>query len=187
MTSLEQLEARVDRLEPRAAIQELVTGYAVACDEHDIPKLQNLFTEDAVFRSPSSFLRATGREAITSMFIDVLKRRGPGYHWTHDLVVRFEADPDIATGVVYSHAETTPDGVVSIAGMKYKDRYRRESGRWYFSEREIHFFYYVPMNEYIEVLNREERLYVGNERRSADYPESLSTWKDFDNTYKKSP
>ena len=42
MTSLEALEARVDRLETRAAIQGLVTNYAVSCDEHDIPKLQNL-------------------------------------------------------------------------------------------------------------------------------------------------
>jgi uncharacterized protein (TIGR02246 family) len=184
MTSLEKLEARVDRLETREAIQELVTKYAVSCDEHDIPKLQNLFTEDAVFKSPSSFLHATGREAITSMFIDVLKKRGPGYHWTHDLIVQIGDDPNTATGIVYSHAETTPDGVVSIAAMKYIDKYTRESGVWYFSEREIHFFYYVPMREYIETLNQEERLYVGAEKRSADFPESLESWKNFDSTYK---
>ena len=77
MTAIEALEARVDRLESRAAIRELVTKYAVACDEHDIPSLQNLFTEDAVFKSPSSFLEANGRDAITSMFIEVLKSRGP--------------------------------------------------------------------------------------------------------------
>jgi uncharacterized protein (TIGR02246 family) len=184
MTPMEELQARVDRLETRAAIQELVTGYAVACDEHDIPTLQNLFTEDAVFRSPSSFMQAKGREAIRSMFIEVLKTRGPGYHWTHDLIVNIGDDGDTATGVVYSHAETTPQGVVSIAAMKYKDRYSRESGRWYFSEREIHFFYYVPMHEYIETLDEEERLYVGGVKRRADYPESLQSWKDFDNTYK---
>ena len=184
MTSIEELEERVDRLESRAAIQELVTDYAVSCDEHDIPKLQNLFTEDAVFKSPSSFLEATGRKAITSMFIDVLKTRGPGYHWTHDLIVKFGDDPNTASGVVYSHAETTPDGVVSIAAMKYKDQYRRESGVWYFSEREIHFFYYVPMQEYIETLNQEKRLFVGGEKRPADYPESALSWKDFNKTYK---
>lgn len=183
MASIEDLEQRVARLESRAAIQELVTRYAVACDEHDIPKLQDLFTADAVFRSPSSFLEASGREAITSMFIEVLKTRGPGYHWTHDLIVDFADDPDTATGVVYSHAETTPNGVVSIAAMKYKDKYRRESGRWYFSEREIHFFYYVPMQEYIDTLNQQERLYVGTEKRPADYPESLHSWKDFDSNY----
>jgi uncharacterized protein (TIGR02246 family) len=184
MTSLEELEARVDRLEARTAIQELITNYAVSCDEHDIPKLQNLFTEDAVFKSPSSFLESTGREAITSMFIEVLKKRGPGYHWTHDLIVRFDDDQNTATGNVYSHAETTPDGVVSIAAMKYIDKYARESGVWRFSEREIHFFYYVPMREYIETLNTQERLYVGPNKCSADFPESLASWKSFDNTYK---
>jgi uncharacterized protein (TIGR02246 family) len=184
VASLEELEGRIDQLESRAAIQELVTKYAVSCDEHDIPKLQNLFTEDAVFKSPSSFLRATGREAITSMFIEVLKKRGPGYHWTHDLIVQFGDDRNAASGTVYSHAETTPDGVVSIAAMKYKDKYRRDSGVWYFSEREIHFFYYVPMQEYIETLNYEDRLYVGKEKRPADYPESLESWKNFHNMYK---
>jgi uncharacterized protein (TIGR02246 family) len=183
MTGIEALEARVDRLESRAAIRELVTKYAVACDEHDIHKLQNLFTEDAVFKSPSSFLEATGREAITSMFIDVLKTRGPGYHWTHDLILEQGEGPDTATGIVYSHAETTPNGVVSIAAMKYLDRYRRESGVWYFSEREIHFFYYVPMAEYIETLNQEKRLYVGTDKRAADFPESAQSWKDFDKAY----
>ncbi len=184
MTAIEALEARVERLEARAAIRELVTNYAVACDEHDIPRLQNLFTEDAVFKSPSSFLEATGREAITAMFIEVLKTRGPGYHWTHDLILEQGEDPDTATGIVYSHAETTPNGVVSIAAMKYRDRYRRESGTRYFSEREIHFFYYVPMAEYIETLNQERRLYVGTEKRPADFPESAQSWKDFDSNYK---
>lgn len=183
MTAIEALEARVDRLESRAAIRELVTKYAVACDEHDIPTLRNLFTENALFKSPSSFLEATGREAITSMFIDVLKTRGPGYHWTHDLILEQGEHRDTATGIVYSHAETTPNGVVSIAAMKYRDTYRREAGIWYFSEREIHFFYYVPMAEYIETLNREKRLYVGTDRRPADFPESTQSWKDFDKTY----
>ena len=184
MTSIEELESRVDRLESRAAIRELVTNYAIACDEHDIPRLHGLFTADAVFKSPSSFMQSTGREAITSMFIEVLKTRGPGYHWTHDLIVSFGDDENTATGIVYSHAETTPNGVVSIAAMKYKDKYRRESGVWYFKEREIHFFYYVPMSEYIETLNRQERLYVGQEKRTADFPESTQSWKDFDKTYK---
>ena len=184
MSTLEELEARIDRLEMRAAIEELATNYAVACDEHDIPKLQNLFTEDAVFKSPSSFLHSTGREAITSMFTDVLQTRGPGYHWTHDLIVEFDDDPNTARGTVYSHAETTPNGVVSIAAMKYKDKYRRESGVWYFSERELHFFYYVPMSEYIDTLNQEDRLYVGTEKRPADFPESSDSWKAFAKAHK---
>jgi hypothetical protein len=129
-------------------------------------------------------MQSSGREAITSMFVEVLKTRGPGYHWTHDLIVNFGDDENTAAGVVYSHAETTPNGVVSIAAMKYRDKYRRESGVWYFSEREIHFFYYVPMVEYLETLNQEARLYVGGEKRAADFPESAQSWKDFEKTHK---
>ena len=46
MSNLEALEARVDRLESHNKINELATAYAVACDEHDMDKLINLFTED---------------------------------------------------------------------------------------------------------------------------------------------
>lgn len=184
MTTIESLEARIDRLEARESLQELVTNYAVACDEHDISKLSNLFTEDAVFKSPSSFMRSDGRDAITTMFIEILKTRGPGYHWTHDLIVKFDDDnKDHATGIVYSHAETTPDGVVSLAAMKYLDKYRRESGSWRFSQREIHFLYYVPADKYTSGLNSKVRLKKGDSWEEADYPEKLEVWQEFERKY----
>ena len=64
MTDTASLERRIDRIESRFAIQELVTAYCEACDEHDMPRLAGLFTEDAVFDSPSG----------------VLARRGPRRH-----------------------------------------------------------------------------------------------------------
>jgi hypothetical protein len=40
------------------------------------------------------------------------------------------------------------------------------------------------MSEYIETLNQEKRLYVGTEKRVADFPESVQSWKDFESTHK---
>jgi ketosteroid isomerase-like protein len=94
MTTLEELATRIERLEARDAINELASSYAIACDEHDIPRLSSLFTEDAVFDSPSGVMKAKGREAIIAMFVGLFKIRGPGYHWTHDKFVRInENDP----------------------------------------------------------------------------------------------
>ncbi|MEZ5649045.1 MAG: nuclear transport factor 2 family protein [Burkholderiaceae bacterium] len=181
MTTLEDLERRVLRLEARNAIGELASAYAVACDEHDIDRIASLFTEDAVFDAPSGFMDAHGRQAIVEMFDRVLAMRGPGYHWTHDHFIRFDqGSEDQASGLLLSHAETTPGGVMSLAAMKYDDVYRVEDGIWRFAKRTISFLYYVPVSEYGDVLNQTNRLKAGNERLPADYPESLATWQAFD-------
>lgn len=184
MTELSDLEARVARLEARAEIGELVTRYAIACDEHDMPHLESLFTEDAVFDSPNGLMRASGRAEVIGMFCKVLSIRGPGYHWTHDHIIRFDRGSDTAaSGLLLSHAETTPGGTHSLAAMKYDDEYRVEGGRWRFARRSISFLYYVPASEYAGALNQVDRVVAGDRRLAADYPESLAAWQEFEARY----
>lgn len=179
-TEMTQVLARLDRLESKDAIRELATAYAIACDEHDMPRLTSLFTEDACFDSPNGAMVADGKAAIVTMFEETFKIRGPAYHWTHDVTVAMDAnDADAATGLVLSHAETTPNGVVSIAAMRYVDNYRREEGVWRFAKRVIHFLYYVPSAEFSSGLNSEYRVVLGDERHAADYPEKLPEWQSF--------
>lgn len=180
MSELEQLTARIDRLESRHAISDLVTAYAISCDEHDMPRLVSLFTADATFDSPSGAMVANGRDAIEAMFIELFKVRGPAFHWTHDHQVSFdEADPNRASGLVLSHAETCPGEIVSLAAMRYHDEYRRMDGRWHFARRVISFLYYVPVTEFPTALKERDRLSLRGVRRPADYPETLACWQDF--------
>jgi ketosteroid isomerase-like protein len=177
---IEQILARLDRLESREAIRELATTYAIACDEHDMPRLTALFTEDACFDAPNGAMVANGKAEIVSMFERTFKIRGPAYHWTHDVTIAFdEGDPNRATGLVLSHAETSPGGVVSIAAMRYEDEYRREEGVWRFAKRVIYFLYYVPAIDYANGLNQAHRVVMGEQRMAADYPEALPAWQAF--------
>lgn len=176
---------RLDRLESRHAIQELISVYGIACDDHDMPRLMSLFTQDAEFTTKSGLMHAVGPDAIEAMFIDAFKIRGPAFHWTHDHVVAFDkADPDRATGTVLSHAETTPHGEPSLAAMRYEDEYRRTDGQWLFRKRTINFLYYVPAKDYLSALNKRERVTVAGNRLPADYPENLDAWKAFDARHK---
>lgn len=180
MTDLAQLEQRIDRLESRHAISELVTAYGMACDDHDMSRLMSLFTQDACMDTPSGLMQAQGRDAIADMFETVLATRGPSFHWSHDHTITFsDANADAASGLILSHAETSPAGTVSIAAMRYEDTYRREAGHWLFARRTLHFLYYVPVTEFANVLNATKRLYVNGEPRAADYPESLDSWRTF--------
>ena len=183
--TLASLAARLDRLESKDAIRDIATAYAIACDEHDMPRLMNLFTVDACFDAPNGSMVAKGKAAIQTLFEKTFKIRGPAYHWTHDITIEIDpADPDRGTGLVLSHAETTPNGVVSIAAMRYQDDYRREpDGQWRFAKRVISFLYYVPASDYSKGLNHPDRVVMGGHRLKADYPEALPAWQAFIKTH----
>ena len=175
---IQALFQRIDRIESRHQIAELVGDYARACDEHDIDTLAAIFTEDGVIDSPSNMLAAKGRKGIRDTFLPRYKVRGPSYHWTHDHKVGFDdTDADHASGLVQGHAETCPNGTVSLAAMRYVDDYRRTDGRWLFARRTLTFLYYVPVTEYATVLATPLRLAVGGLRLPGDYPESLASWQ----------
>jgi ketosteroid isomerase-like protein len=184
MTDLENLTRRVQQLEARVEIAELTSAYAIACDEHDMERLGSLFAEDAVMDSPSKLLVANGRAEILAMFVRLFKIRGPGYHWTHDHFVQFDnADPDRATGLVLSHAETCPNNEVSVSGMRYNDVYCRVEGSWLFQKRVLQFLYYVPARDYAQALNGKTRVTIGGRSLAGDYPESLPAWQAFDRAH----
>ena len=179
MTDLAALEARVARLEARADISALVTRYARACDERDMDALLDCFAQDAVFTSPSGLMHAEGRAAIEAMFLQLFAVRGPGFHWTHDHLIEVrDVGEGRATGLIFSHAETSPGAVTSLAAMRYEDVYRRED-RWRFERRSIAFLYYVPAADYASVLTEPNRLVAGDRRLPADWPEPLETWRAF--------
>jgi ketosteroid isomerase-like protein len=179
------LEQRIDRLESRAAIAELGSAYAVACDERDMDRLRSVFTQDAVVRSVNGLMNASGIEAIMDMFVTMFQIRGPAYHWTHDRFVWFsDSDANRATGQVLAHAETTLEGVPSLAALRYDDVYARRDGAWKFAERTLSFLYYFPMKDYLERMPSTERFYEKTGYRSADFPESLATWQEFYGTAK---
>jgi len=183
-TAAETITQRLDALESENAIRQLATKYAIACDDHDLPKLMALFTPDACLDAPNGTMVASGIEAIEALFINTFRIRGPSYHWTHDITIEIDpADADRATGLVLGHAETSPNGVVSLAALRYHDNYQRQQGHWKFARREIQFLYYVPASDYQQSLNQQQRVVMGGNSMAADFPENSQPWQDFINQH----
>ena len=94
-----------------------------------------------------------GRDAVVKMFLGRFTVLGPSNHVTHDRIVRFdEANPDLAQGIVLSHAEMQRKGQPMVTAIRYLDHYRRDAGAWRFAERVLTFMYYVPTAEYLDAF-----------------------------------
>lgn len=166
------IEQRLDRIESRFAIADLVSAYCVAYDDHDLPAMRALLTDDVSFRSRDRTLDITGADALVELFGRMFATRGISCHWTHDHVIRFDdADPDRATGLLIGHAEMTPNRVATLAAYRYQDIYVRADGAWKFAERELSFLYNLPLTDYLAQIPTAERVASPSGWRGADYPD----------------
>lgn len=172
---------RLQLLEDREEIKSLVARYGLVMDDRDIAEMPRLFTPDVRIRSLDGVMDARGREEAIAMFRERFSVLGPSNHFSHDKIINFGDDIDMATGTVLSHAEMNRKGQPMLAAMRYSDRYARHEGEWKFAERVFAFFYYIATEEYLDALGAgiAKRMRAYDEPMAADIPETLQSWKDY--------
>ena len=167
------LEARIRHIEDRQAISDLIQAYTFAMDNRDLSWAMDLFTPDGRFRSADGVMDGRGHEAMADQFRRRYASLGFNFHVTHDQHITF-VNEDEATGLVSSHAEVVRNGEAMVTAMRYHDAYRRcEDSKWRFTDRCIHFFYYMPIADYGEALKGRGRMRAYGDVRDADLPESI--------------
>ena len=124
MKESKEIIDRLDRLESKQAISDLVSSYGTACDQHDMKKLIGLFTENAEYDSPNGSMKCVGKKNIEEMFIEIFKTRGPSFHWTHDLIISIkcflERDPSIILGPLVSNFFNKSVSVLNSIHAKFR-------------------------------------------------------------------
>ena len=144
---MNDLAARIDRLESLDAIRQLPAKYALTLDMRDIDMMVTLFTEDVRVGKDAS-----GRKALRTYMDGTL--RSPFTGTSHHIgghIIEFD-DPDHAHGIVYSKNEhETPveggDDQWVIMQMMYADDYVRQEGQWFFERRLPLYWYATDMNK----------------------------------------
>lgn len=137
-----ELEARVRQLEDVEAILGLKAAYCYGVDDCDPERVAELFTEDAVWQAPG-IGRFEGRDAILKFFQSLPEMMR---FWLH-LVMnpRIEVSGDTARGEWYLiEPNTLRDGRAVWGTGRYRERYRRRGGRWYFEEIELLPVFWTP-------------------------------------------
>jgi uncharacterized protein (TIGR02246 family) len=173
------LGARIERLEAEREIRALAARYCFAIDNHDLDAVADLFTDDAWVHSRDGVMDARGREAVIRMYEHRFAVLGPSNHVSHDHWIRFGAAPERAQGTLSAHAELWRNETTMVTALRYEDVYRRTRDGWRFAERALSFLYYVPLSDYPTVLGVRDRMRAYEAPAEADYPEALSSWKDY--------
>lgn len=180
MTKEASIQQRLEWMESRAELGELVTRFGKAIDERDVHGLASLFIPEGRIRSRDGMLNAEGTAGIVSTYQKLFDGFGPSYHWHHGhLLFRDQGNSDLVRGQLMAHSETFRKGAQYLAALRYDDVYRRVAGEWKFEERVLGFLYFCSMADYQAILSREKRVLVHGDERAADWPEALDTWRNY--------
>jgi uncharacterized protein (TIGR02246 family) len=144
---MNDMEARIDRLESLDEIRQLAAKYALTLDMRDIDAMVGLFSSDVRVGK-----EASGRQALRAYMDRTL--RSPFTGTSHHIgghIIEFD-DPDHAHGICYSknEHETPVSGGQDewvIMQMMYVDDYVREDGRWRFARRLPLYWYATDLNK----------------------------------------
>lgn len=170
------LEHRIQWLEDRWAINDLLVRYSTTIDDHDVDGLTSLYAEDAVF--DSVFGPVQGRAAIGEYYEERLASFGATYHIPYSQRAERISDTE-ARGEVLAAAELAIDGQAFFVALRYDDDYVKDNeGNWLFRERRIQQLYAMPLAELPEGLASDLRKrWPGTEPTAADLPEGTAAWQ----------
>ena len=141
------LQSRIDELESRAALHDLVTDYCLGFDTKDWDRFISIWHNDAVWEIGPPFGTFEGHAGIRRAVYDVLY---PVWRETHHLTSNLRltfSNPDFAHGVCNVDCMgATQDNVVQMISATYTDDFSRRDGVWKITRRGvvIHYFNAIP-------------------------------------------
>lgn len=163
---------RLDRIESRDEIRQLISKYSLALDMRDMDAMANLFVPDvAVGRAGS------GRQALRDWLDETMRRQFDGTsHHVGTTIIEF-VGPDDAVGVVYSKNEHETGSDWVIMQMMYYDHYRRTEGRWWFQKRQPLYWYATDLNR--PPIGARKMRWPGREPYEGSFHDLFPTWDAF--------
>ena len=137
-------EQKLQQLEDRIAIRELIDQYAFCADTRDAQGQMAIFTEDTNFevymdeKLPTPTQVVKGRKNLFPVFDD-LNQYFSTMHFNGQSIIK--VNENSATGTTYCRAYhlKVQDGAqkLMIAGIRYFDMMVKQDSQWLFAERKL--------------------------------------------------
>lgn len=138
---------RVDELESRAAIRDLVTDYCQGFDNVDWDRFINIWHEDAVWEIGPPFGTFHGHDGIHDVVHNILY---PFWRETHHITTNLKlafSDADHASGEcnVDCMGASNEGDIVQMINATYLDDFERRDGVWKIAKRKVVMHYFNPI------------------------------------------
>ena len=147
------IEARLEAIESRIAIEELLASYAQGFDQEDADRLRTIWHEDAEFDLGEVFGAYSGIDAImqaTAGFWEAMEWMN---HWMATPAISISGDKGTCVVGVDCMVHDNEKGPTMICGC-YTDEFERRNGVWKFSRRNFEMYYFTPVKDWTPVLGR---------------------------------
>ena len=137
---------RIDELESRAALRDLVSDYCIGFDTHDWDRFISIWHKDAVWDIGPPFGSFAGHEGIRKAVFDSLYPVWrETHHLTSNLRLTFD-DADHAHGTCNVDCMgATKDNVVQMISATYTDHFERRDKVWKIVKRGVVIHYFNPI------------------------------------------
>jgi gamma-hexachlorocyclohexane dehydrochlorinase len=145
-SEIDGLLRRIDELESRAELRDLVTDYCLGFDNHDWDRFISIWHPDAIWEIGAPFGTFKGHEGIHQAVFDVLYPVWrESHHLTSNLRLEF-SDADHANGVCNVDCMgATTDDIVQMISATYTDDFERREGAWKIAKRHVVIHYFNPI------------------------------------------
>jgi len=173
MTDTEaEILRRLDRIESRDEIRQLISKYSLALDMRDMDAMAGLFVPDVRVGGGKS-----GREALRAWLDDTMRQQFDGTaHHVGTTIIEF-TDPEQAVGIVYSKNEHEAGAEWVIMQMMYFDKYERVDGRWYFRRRLPLYWYATDLNK--PPIGGRKMRWPGREPYEGSFHALFPSWTEY--------
>jgi uncharacterized protein (TIGR02246 family) len=172
------LSERIQALEDRQAINDLLVDYGTALDNRDLDLMSDTFTENATMRHDDG-IKAQGRDELVAFLAKSMARYSVSIHYPNAVRINL-LGPDVAEGVVVAHSELGVGDRAVVSALRYYDKYEKGSdGRWRFADRHLRFWYFMYLDELPNFLGDQDRRRWPEPARKAELPDELPTFKAF--------
>lgn len=148
-----ELEARLDAIESRIAIDALIANYAEAFDTMNEELLATLWHPDSRLLLGENG-NADGLDAILAQSRANMKRMPHMHHWMANALVTLDGDHGhglVAANCLFYHIEKGP---LQVSGQ-YRDIYQRRGGRWAFQQRTFDMHFATPLHNWVPIAGVE--------------------------------
>lgn len=140
------LLGRIDELESRAALRDLVTDYCIGFDTHDWDRFISIWHQDAVWDIGPPFGSFESHAGIRNAVFDVLY---PVWRETHHLTSNLRLNflgADRARGTCNVDCMgATKDNIVQMISATYTDDFERRNKVWKIAKRGVVIHYFNPI------------------------------------------